>query len=319
MSIYGHQKDNSFVDRGRAVKTTDKREKGDQKPNPSYFEKPLTRLNSPADTVKRARLPGNPFDGVREHLALKSVLGRLKYLPSMYAAFKQRDLSVRAMLAQSSKGQSSAVFLQVLDFLDQLMSDAENAQCQTRLHKAVQTYNHKSTNTTTEILRQTPSPRLSSPVSPLRSRLPSAVTSPRHGKSKSANAYVQPESPESALEKFVCLEDCISPIASRIENSLSSRDDDCLRLMQGNDFMLAEIHAQTERISMLNRQICQTMATSKQLLSQPVGRRTPIPELTSPIELPHKIPADMPRQEQRGQICEGLGDRWVGESCETFS
>jgi hypothetical protein len=55
------------------------------------------------------------------HHKLRTVLGRLKDLPAMYAEFKRRGLSVREILENANLGLTSLALVQVLEFLDQLM------------------------------------------------------------------------------------------------------------------------------------------------------------------------------------------------------
>mmetsp|Transcript_21731 Transcript_21731/g.39649 ORF Transcript_21731/g.39649 Transcript_21731/m.39649 type:complete len:397 (-) Transcript_21731:39-1229(-) len=330
------------------VETTVKRSEAEQNLKdafPSY----LSSVHSPVHSQELPMMPSkhamqdDSCEEILVHQVLKGVLARLKYLPSMYAAFKQRDLSVREMLALSSRGYNSKVFLQVLQFLDQLMNDTEQTH-KNRIHRAVQTTSNKSTNTTaTDVAsRQSVSPRFSkvvspfrspmaSPVrtpitspirspmaSPMRSPMASTIASPKHNKTKSAVEEPKP-SPKICLEKSYDLEDLISPISSHTENSISSGEaEDCLKLIQGNDFMMAEINAQTERIASLNKQICLTMAASKQLLNQPIGRKTPITETTGMSEADRKS-SEGQKLKDLHVVFTSSAELWGGESSESFS
>lgn len=218
------------------------------------------------------------------HLALKDVLVRLRHHPDMYVSFKQKSLSVRKMLSLSSKGQSTEVLLQVIGFLGQLMTDAETIRSKKK-HKAVQTQADKSTNTTIDaVSRHSISPRCSAMVSPMRTPFTSTPTSPRNYNPTMFKPMTKGPSYE-ANEINYKLED-FTPLVSPRENSILAMDDvNSFIHMEDNDKMLANIQAQSERITALNQQICQTMATSTKLLHQ-----TPIQESPGQSEvLPRKL------------------------------
>mmetsp|Transcript_23081 Transcript_23081/g.41227 ORF Transcript_23081/g.41227 Transcript_23081/m.41227 type:complete len:357 (-) Transcript_23081:244-1314(-) len=215
----------------------------------------------------------------RTSRTLRTVLTRLRDLPFLYAAFKRRNLSVREILANSSKGNNEAVLLQVLEFLDQLMNVEEERQRFTKhSNRGTQTPSSGTPMNISPITsRQTISPLVSASISPSRSPYTSTVCSPRANLHKS-----QFENFTSAMEKDCGVEEFISPIPTLCPNSYA-KDDECLKLIDESEQMLATIQAQSERIANLNRQICSTMANSKKLLSQPMPRHSNATETTSPI------------------------------------
>jgi hypothetical protein len=150
----------------------------------------------------------SPKADKQAHHSLRTVLGRLKNLPAMYAEFKRRGLSVREILGNASAGLTSLVLVQVLEFLDQLMDVEEH-----RYHlasRATQTPSYLSVNSTQAAAsRLTASPLMRSqlnhretPDYQLRSAL-SADGRPMLGERSPARSYTSNITPPREAEGVV--------------------------------------------------------------------------------------------------------------------
>lgn len=211
--------------------------------------------------------------------AIVEVLGRLKDLPGLYAVFKRRDLSVRTILANASNGNNEAALLQVLDFLDQLMTiEAERLGRTKPLNKSTQTPNCSSPTSAVQVSSPyAASSRRSPSISPGRPSFTSCICSPR------TNLHTtQFETFTAALRRDPELVDFISPIPS-VGTISFVKDNGCRKLLDKGEEMLATIQAQSERIANLNRQIFRARPPIEPFSNQGVPFAPNLTETTSPM------------------------------------
>lgn len=205
------------------------------------------------------------------HSTLASVLGRLKDLPTFYATFKRRNLSVREILANSSEGNTDAVLQQVLEFLGQLMTLEQDRNHKLKHRSRGVQFPSRRSSMSPLNSRRTLSSVPSSTVSPARSPYSSRIGSPRVNLQRAVY-----ENFSAAVSRGSAVEDFLTPITSAGPVSFSKDED--FKLMDESGQMLSMIQAQSARIANLHKQIFSTMANGKKLLGQPALRTSNLTE-----------------------------------------